>query len=69
MIDTLKYVITQIIGTYTPITYTTYIGENEVSVIPDGLAGVDFGFVISGLMLIVCIYGIIRIIGGIIHNV
>lgn len=66
MIDTLKTVLSNIIGQYTPI---SYVNENGIDVIPDGLSGVDFGYLISGLLLVVCIYGIVRIIGGLIRNV
>lgn len=60
MIETFKTLLDTIIGTYEPTTYTTSSGA---IVIPNGLAGVDFSYVGSVLLLVVGIYSIFRLIG------
>lgn len=68
--DYLKTVFDDIIGQYVPVTYTSYTSDGtEVMVIPDGVAGVDWSYILSGILIVVCIYGLVRIIGGIIKNV
>lgn len=63
-----------ILGTYTPVTYLhefaqwddvtgQYIVLRE-NVIPAGLAGVDWLYILSGVAFIVVIWSIFRILGG-----
>lgn len=62
-----------ILGTYTPPTYETYVSVDGVStlidVIPDGLAGVDWLYVLSGVAFILCIYCVFRLLGGLLCKI
>lgn len=58
--QTIKSLITSIIGTYTPV---TYLDSNGTEVIPNGLAGVDFSYFGSILVLVISIYSVFRLIG------
>lgn len=49
-------------GTYTPVFYET---ADAVSVIPSGLAGVDFPYVLSVLLFALIVYSLFRLLGGI----
>lgn len=59
-----------VLGVYRPITYQTYqMVEDElisVDVIPAGVAGVDWLYVLSGVAFILCVYAVFRILGGLI---
>lgn len=61
-----------ILGTYTPTSYEGVIlvdGEEMfVNIIPDGMAGLDWSFVISGLVLVIGIWSIFKIFGLIIKG-
>lgn len=58
----MKEFIQNLLGTYSPVTYT--VGEDTI--VASGLAGVDWLYVISGLLFVVIVYSIFRIIGGLI---
>lgn len=58
-----------ILGPYTPPTYTTFVPGLDgalaaVEVIPDGLAGVDWLYVLSGVAFLLVVYSVLRLIGG-----
>lgn len=59
-----------VLGVYSPITYDTYQMIDEqmvvVDVIPAGVAGVDWLYVLSGVAFILCVYSVFRILGGLI---
>lgn len=59
-----------VLGVYHPITYETYQMIDEqmvvVDVIPAGVAGVDWLYVLSGVAFILCVYAVFRILGGLI---
>lgn len=61
-----------ILGNYNPVTYTTYEYVNEVitpiEVIPNGVAGVDWLYILSGLAFLIVIYSVFRVLGGLICN-
>lgn len=59
----LKQAFIGIIGAYEPVTYTQTISEESVNVIPGGLAGVDWGFVLSGIAFLLVLYCTFRLIG------
>lgn len=61
MTDTIDTIIQAYLGTYTPNTYT--IGTDTV--IASGLAGVDWVYLGKLALLLVVLYSIWRIIGGI----
>lgn len=48
-----------VIGTYTPVT------GNDGTVL-HGIAGVNFEYIISGLLVVLCVYCVFKIIGGMI---
>ena len=66
--------IESILGEYKPETTTGYITNSEGQVeqyeyVPDGLAGVNFGWIAQALVIIILIYSVCRIIGGLITHV
>lgn len=62
-----------ILGTYTPPTYDSYTVVDGVDmvvhVIPDGLAGVDWLYILTGLLFIVVIYSVFKLLGGLICKI
>lgn len=66
----MKDFLESILGTYEPVSYSTfeYIDEQlmVIEVIPDGLAGVDWLYILSGIAFLICIYSVFRILGGLI---
>lgn len=55
-----------ILGTYTAVTYQLADGT---SVIPAGLAGVDWLFVLSGVAFLLVMFCVLRILGGLICKI
>lgn len=72
----MKALIQSIFGTYVPITYDTFqtaidstTGQETsvlVEVIPNGLSGVDWTYVLGVVAFLIMLYCILRIIGGVI---
>lgn len=63
-----------VFGVYTPVTYTDSFLDSsgdlvEVERIASGLAGVDWTYVLSVVAFLIVLYGVIRIIGGVISRV
>lgn len=54
--------LTSLFGSYTPVTYQ-YGGE---SIIPDGLAGVDFPYLGRVLIFAIIFWSLLRLLGGMI---
>lgn len=75
----MQSIIESIFGTYTPVTYqvTEYIEDtvngvlipNTYDVIPAGLAGCDWTYILGVAVFIVTLYCVLRIIGAVISNV
>ena len=75
----MKALLENLIGTYTPVTYTLNQGvynaaTEDVEIITStvtasGFAGVDWSFVLAAVAFIVCIYCVFRIIGSVISGV
>lgn len=63
--NTLKEILNIFVGSYEPITYVTSDG---LTVIPSGLAGVDFGWIFGALLVILGVYSIFRVIGIVISK-
>lgn len=65
--------ISSILGEYTPVTYEAVygIGSDVVryNVVPPGLAGVDWLYVLSGVLFIVAVYSVFKILGGLICKI
>ena len=65
-----------ILGTYSPITYSVTemcynpaledIEEITYDVVPAGLAGVDWLYVLGGLLFIVVVWSVFKLLGGLI---
>lgn len=66
MTELLKQAFIGVIGVYTPNTYTTYIDGESVEVIPAGLAGVDWAWICSALLVVGAVYILFRTIARII---
>ena len=65
----MKSVIEAIFGTYVPVTYTEYLPDGTaISVIPDGLGGVDWAYVLGVLGFFVVLYCVLRILGSVISK-
>lgn len=78
----MKELIISIFGVYEPVTYeaisyyTAYSSEGEATleevtntVIPAGLAGCDWTYILGVVAFLVVLYCILRIIGGVISRV
>lgn len=75
MISTIRAWLESILGTYEPITYTvkdavSYGGgdamayhEFTYSKVADGLAGLDWSYIFTALLLLVTIYSVFRLLG------
>ena len=63
MSEFLKQSFIGIIGAYEPVYYTQTINEESVNIIPDGLAGVDWGFILSAISFLLVLYCTFRLIG------
>lgn len=59
MSETLSSFIARVCGTYNPIV-------DASGVIPAGMAGVDWVYIANFVLLVVVIYSVLRIIGGLI---
>lgn len=58
--DTFRNFLSNLFGSYVPVTYE-YGGE---TIIPDGLAGVDFSYVGRVLIFAILLWSLLRLIGG-----
>lgn len=62
-----------ILGTYTPVTYQTTRIVEGVEVVEDvvaqGSAGVDWQYIICGLLLLVTIYSTFRLLGILLQSI
>lgn len=63
--------ITQIFGSYSPVTYQVWneVTESYDSVIPAGLSGVDWTYVLGVFGFFLVLYCILRILGSVISRV
>lgn len=70
MVTTIKTLIESILGIYDPIYTDVYDDTGAVigQQIAQGVAGVDWTFVIGGLIFGITLYCILRMIGGVISN-
>lgn len=63
--------IRSLLGAYTPVFYQVY---NEASqqienIIPAGLAGVDWGYIISGVLFCIVVYCMLKFLGALICKI
>ena len=75
----MKDLIASIFGTYTPVTYQYEWSQWDVATeqyltmratkVADGMAGVDWPYVLGVLIFIVSLYCVLRIIGVVINRV
>ena len=75
----MKDLIASIFGTYTPVTYQYEYSQWDVATeqyitmratkVADGMAGVDWPFVLGVLIFVVSLYCVLRIIGAVINRV
>lgn len=61
MIDFIR----NLLGTYTPVVYSYFdiAMEQYHDVIPSGMAGVDWPYIIGGIAFLIMLYSVFRIIG------
>lgn len=67
----MKDLIIQLFGTYTPVTYTTYVqtevegtlSTEMVEVVANGLAGVDWPWIMGAFLFAIVLYSLFRILG------
>lgn len=68
-VNNVREIIESIFGNYNPIIYETMDVEgNILEVIPDGLAGVDWPYVLGVLGFFVVLYCVLRIVGSVISK-
>lgn len=66
--------LTDLLGGYQPITYQTKYWDDVNSswvitnVIPDGLAGVDWRYIIAGILFIACVICTFKLLGALISR-
>lgn len=70
----MKEFLESILGTYTPVTYTDYILDADGTLfafdrVADGLSGIDYLYVLSGVAFIVAVYCVLKCIGGLICKI
>lgn len=75
----MKQLIQSIFGTYTPVTYERFATAIDSTtgtqtsvlekVIPDGLAGCDWTYILGVVAFLIVLYSVLRIIGGVISRV
>lgn len=65
MSDTLKSLVVNFIGLYQPNTYI----DNDVEIIPSGLAGVDIPWLMSALLFGLSFYCVFRLVGVILNAI
>lgn len=58
-----------VLGEYSPVVFETVVDGASVSVIPSGLAGVDWLYVLTGVLLIVCVWSVFKLLGGLICKI
>lgn len=78
MIDTIREWLESILGTYEPVTYTEKImqvspitGESITTSferVADGLAGLDWSYIFTALLLLVTIYSVFRLLGVLLQS-
>lgn len=65
--------LSSILGEYEPVTYNVYriSGDTEIydQVVATGLAGVDWQYIICGILLIVTIYSVFRLLGILLQSI
>ena len=60
----MKDIVVQMFGTYTPVqTQTTLADGTVISEVAQGMAGVDWPWVIGALAFLLCLYSFFRILG------
>lgn len=75
----MKALIESIFGVYTPITYSRFVNVIDSStgqtstvledVVPEGLAGCDWTYILGVVAFLLVLYCVLRIIGGVISRV
>ena len=66
MIDTLKVLLTNLIGAYQPVVYQI---DGGLSVIPSGMAGVDWAWLGALLLFMLTLYCVFRTVGVILNAI
>ena len=61
--DSFKDFLLSMLGTYSPVTYSVVSGETVSEVIPAGLSGVDWPWVLGALCFCICLYSFFRLLG------
>lgn len=58
-----------ILGVYTPTSYVIYTsGGTSETVIPSGLAGLDWSYIFTGILFCIVVYCFLRMLGSIISR-
>lgn len=68
MSEFLRDLFVQLLGPYNPPTYEMLVDGEYIDCIPSGMAGVDWTWVMSAVMLIVVVYCVMRFIGVLLKN-
>ena len=65
----MQTILFNLFGSYTPVTYQVPYEDTYYEVIPQGLAGVDWTYILGIGLFAICLYSVFRIIGSIISRV
>lgn len=63
-------ILESLFGTYTPVTYESVSSTGAlIEVIPNGLSGVDWPYILGVFLFAICLYSVFRILGVILSRV
>lgn len=69
MINTIREWVESVLGTYEPVTFIHKAYDTEGALVgswtevASGVAGVDWGYIVTAALLIVCIWSVFRLLG------
>lgn len=66
MTETLKSLLIELIGVYTPVTYTL---DGEYDIIPSGASGLDWPWIAAAFLFGLSFYCVFRLVGVIINAI
>lgn len=58
--------LTDILGSYSPVTYTD---SNGIDIVASGLAGLDWEYIFTGVLFCITVWCVLKILGGIICQI
>lgn len=65
----MKEFIEELLGVYVPVTTNQVVDGVTVQVVADGLAGVDWLYVFTGIVFVILVYSFFKMLGAIICKI